>query len=98
MIEVELRIPDDIDTETVVGIVEAVCKSHTLVSTLKSTLATYPGSIHWHFKKSNQKGTLEITWWESEPRLWFKVSSGRTGEWIDEIIPALQEEIEKALL
>ena len=80
MLEVELQIPDSAESEAVLRIVEQVCASNELTCSLKGTLVSYPGSIHWHFKQGKQKGTLEITWWESEQRLWFKVASGRTSE------------------
>jgi hypothetical protein len=98
MIEVELQIPDSVEPEAVLRIVEQICASNELTCSLKGTLVSYPGSIHWHFKQGKQRGTLEITWWESEHRLWFKVASGRTSEWILKSIPQLKEQIEKLLL
>ncbi len=98
MIEVELQIPDSVETETVIRVVEQVCASRDLTCALKGTLVSYPESIHWHFKQGIQKGTLEVTWWESEHRLWFKVADGRSGIWIDERLPQLKEQIEKSLL
>jgi hypothetical protein len=98
MIEVELQIPDSVEPEAVIKIVEQVCVSNELTCGLKGTLVSYPGSIHWHFKRGTQKGTLEMTWWESEHRLWFKVATRRTSEWIVESIPELKEQIEKLLL
>ena len=44
-----------------------------------------------------QKGTLEITWWETKNRLWFKVAKGRTGDWMTESIAALKRKIEDSL-
>ena len=98
MIEVELQIPDSIEPEAVIRVIEHVCTSHNLTCTLKETLVRYPGSIHWHFKLGKQKGTLEITWWESRHRLWFKVANGRVGEWINENLLQLKEQIQKSLL
>jgi hypothetical protein len=69
MIEVELPIPDSVETEAVIRIVEQVCASHDLTCTLKGTLVSYRGSVHWHFKRGRQTGTLEVTWWESKHRL-----------------------------
>jgi len=97
MIEVELQIPADAKSDAVVKVVEQVCTANDLICALKGTLASYPGSTHWHLKKEREKGTLEITWWESENRLWFKVADGRVGKWIDEILPKLKKEIEKTL-
>lgn len=97
MIEIELSIPDGLNTKTAVRIVEDVCAANGLTCALKGTLASYPNSIHWHVKQGKQKGTLEITWWEREHRLWFKVARGRTNQWISESIPILKEQLEKAL-
>jgi hypothetical protein len=97
MIEVDLQIPSGVNGEQVVKVVEQVCTANELAWARKRTLASYPGCIHWHFKLGKQKGTLEITWWESEDRLWFKVARGRTGEWINKALPKLKKEIEVSL-
>lgn len=97
MIGLELQTPDHIDTDVVVRVVEHVCMDNLLICTLKGTLAGYPGSIHWHLKKGIQKGVLEITWWETEHCLWFKVSENRTGQWIEDSIPRLKQQIEASL-
>ncbi|HKY53682.1 MAG TPA: hypothetical protein VJM08_05210 [Anaerolineales bacterium] len=97
MIEVELQIPTDSKSDVVVKVVEQICAAHHLTCALKGTLASYPGCIHWHFKQDSHKGTLEITWWERENRLWFKVAKGRIGEWIDVLLPKLKKQIESSL-
>jgi len=98
MIEVELQLPDRVASEAVVRAVEQICASHDLTCTLKGTLIRYPDSVHWHFKRGREKGTLEVTWWGRQHRLWFKVADGRTAAWIDEHLPRLKEKIEKSLL
>lgn len=98
MIEVELQIPEDIKASALIGIVERVCIANGLFCSLKGTLVNYPGSIHWHFGKDKQKGTLEITWWETKKRLWFKVAKNRTSAWIEESISRLKDQIEKSLV
>jgi hypothetical protein len=98
MIEVELQISDRVEPEIVLRVVEQVCASNELTCSLKGTLVSYPGSVHWHFKQDKQRGILEITWWECEHRLWFKVASGRTSEWIMKRIPRWKEQIENLLL
>ena len=97
MVEVELQISDRADTDTLVRLVEQICTGNRLTCTLKGTLAKYPGSIHWHFKKDDQKGIVEITWWETAGRLWFKLAGNRRGDWIEDSIPVLKEQIEKLL-
>jgi hypothetical protein len=98
MIEVEVKIPAHALSAAIPRIVEQVCATEGLTLSLKGTLAKYPGSIHWHFKKGLAPGTLEITWWEKQKRLWFKVAAGRRGAWIDDSIVRMKEQIEQALL
>src|SRR5687768_9027869 len=97
MIEVHLQISDSLNPDRVIRLVERTCIAHGLTCTLKGTLAGYPGCVHWHFKKGRLKGILEITWWELERRLWFKVAQNRTGDWIKDSIPILKEQIEISL-
>ena len=97
MIEVELQIPANANDDSVVKVVEQVCSANGLICVARGTLVRYPGCIHWHYKQGKQKGTLEITWWESENRLWFKVAKVRIGEWMDEALPKLKQEIEVSL-
>ena len=97
MIELDIQIPENLNATILVEVIERVCVAHDLNCTLKGTLVSYPGSIHWPFKKGKQKGTLEITWWESKNRLWFKVSGGRTGKWTEESMLQIKEEIQKTL-
>lgn len=97
MIEVAIKIPANIKDGVVTKTIEQVCNDNNLICSLKGTLTTYPDCIHWHFKKDKQKGVLEITWWEREHRLWFKVADHRTNIWIEEILPKLKKKIEQAL-
>jgi hypothetical protein len=97
MVELDIETPKNINTNTLIDAIERVCHVHDLTCTLKGTLTKYPDSVHWHFKKGKQKGTLEITWWENKNRLWFKVADGRTGTWIKESMSKIKEEIQKAL-
>ena len=97
MIEVELQIPANASSEIVIEVVEQSCIANNLTRALKGTLASYPGCVHWHYRKARQKGTLEITWWEVKNRLWFKVAQGRRGDWIDETLPELKRQIENSL-
>ncbi len=49
----------------------------------RGSLGKYPGCIHWHCRVGGQPGTLEITWWPREQRLWLAVHSNRTAAWIE---------------
>ena len=48
-------------------------------------------------KKGREKGILEIRRWEKANRLWFKVADDRAGDWIEERVPILKEQIEGLL-
>jgi hypothetical protein len=97
MIEVEIQTPPTIGSDVLIRQVEQACADNELTLTLKGTLLTYPGCIHWHFKKHKQPGTLEITWWETKRRLWFKVADHRKETWIEEDLPVLKRKIEQVL-
>ncbi len=96
MLEIEVRVPSRV--HSVPQTIERLCSLEELEVSRKGTLAKYPGCVHWHLKKGRQPGTLELTWWERENRLWFKVAAGRTGAWIDETLRRLPGRIEQALL
>jgi hypothetical protein len=80
--------------ERMEAVIEEVCRESGLILKLKSSLAKYPGSVHWHFKKGTERGTLEITFWKKEKRAWFSVQSKRTGSWIPKTIRTLRKKIE----
>jgi hypothetical protein len=46
-------------------------------------LSKYSGSTHWHFTRPERPGTLEVTLWPREERLWVHYHSNRTGDgWV----------------
>src|SRR5205085_6947018 len=51
-------------------------------------LRSYPGATHWHIRRPDAKGTLELTYWPRAGRLWFAVHANRRAEWI---APAIGE-------
>jgi hypothetical protein len=58
----------------------AVADAGLLASRLE--LRGYPGATHWHIKRPGAKGTLELTYWPGQGRLWFAVHANRRAEWI----------------
>ena len=94
MREVTIHIANRHAADRIVELVESSCAALGLDRALKGTLKSYPGSIHWHYKKAKARGTLEITWWAAGPRLWIKVAAGRSAGWIEETIPILKERLE----
>ncbi|HEY4666521.1 MAG TPA: SET domain-containing protein-lysine N-methyltransferase [Anaerolineales bacterium] len=77
------------------SIIEQAAKSLGLVTAQVTTLSTFPGSIHWHFKQANGRGTLEATYWPDRRRAWLSVRPGREAEWIAPAIRALKRLVAK---
>ena len=89
MTEREFPVPADWAREEVAEQIEAILVASGLVVSLRGTLAKYPGCTHWHLKKHREKGTLEITWWPQQNRLWFKIATGRQADWMAEAMDRL---------
>lgn len=98
MVNYEVSVPLDADIKQVEQLIEACCAEEGLHITLKGTLSKYPGCIHYHYKKGTERGTLEITIWPKEHRIWFSVQAGRTADWIIESLSQLEEEVGKRLI
>ena len=64
---------------------------------MKGTLASYPGCVHWHYKKQREKGTLELTLLPGGRRIWASVHSGRKASWIETLLPRVRRDVELAL-
>lgn len=95
--EYELRVGADADLDQAAAVIEQCCARAGLRITLRGSLTAYPGCMHWHLKHGADKGTLEITLWPPQRRLWFKVTSNRNGSWIAAAIERLMSCIEGAL-
>lgn len=94
MFEIDVRLPDGAVLAALPDQIEEQCQAEGMISAMRGTLATYPGCIHWHFKRSGQPGTLEVTWWPKASRLWFKVADGRDGPWIKPAITRVKAAFE----
>ncbi len=102
MDNVDVTLPDNVDLDLVPQVVEDVCACVELDQTLKTTLKKFPGCLHWHFKRSQEKGILEVTWWpratdDQSSRLWLSVHGNRTADWIEQIKPQVKATIEERL-
>jgi hypothetical protein len=64
---------------------------------MKGSLAKYPDSIHWRYRKQDQKGTLELTLYIRKRRIWAKIQDGRKAPWINATLPSLRKAIEEQL-
>jgi len=97
MTETEITLPAKTTGTQIIRAVERVAKEQALTQTLKGTLLKYPGCVHWHYKKDKETGTLEITWWPQQKRLWIKVALNRQNPWIEGVIPHLKQSLEANL-
>ena len=97
MLEIEFAVPSDCDLAEAEKIVEHACSALGLKLVIKGSLASYPGSVHWHYKSHGDKGTLELTLFARRRRLWAKVQRGRRAPWIDAMLPKVQKGIELQL-
>ena len=91
MRDVEIPVPQDVDSSLVTDAIEHALAELGLTVTLRGSLKKFPNCIHWHAKNGQQSGTLEITYWPQERRAWFTVQNGRTADWIDAKIDFLQK-------
>ena len=94
MVELEVRLPSGADFVRTVDAVEACAARLRLLTRMKGTLAGFPGCVHWHFKRGRERGTLEVTWWPRERRLWLSVQAGRTAGWIEATAADLRAALE----
>jgi hypothetical protein len=97
MREVEFSVPPKCDLKLAERLIEDICARRGLQMAMKGSQSTFPGSIHWHYKRERQKGTLELTLFPAHRRLWAKVAEGRKAAWIDLELPRLRRELEKKL-
>ena len=97
MRDMSVPVARTVDFITMASVVEGSCDHLGLRQTMKATLRTYPGSVHWHYKWPGLSGTLEVTAWPEERRLWITVQDGRRARWIDEALPALTREMKRRL-
>jgi hypothetical protein len=66
--------------------VELATAAMGLQLTMKGTLKTLPANIHWHYKKPEHKGTLEITLLLSSHQLIVECKPSRWGDWVEEVL------------
>ena len=98
MFEIAFRVPAKfVQRRRAERIIEEIAKEHGLVLGMKGELAGFPGSIHWHYKKKDVSGTLELTLWPAEKKMWAQAQAGRKADWIFEELPSLRRSIEAAL-
>src|ERR1700678_542998 len=97
MEEYPIQIEPTFDAEQIEIAIERCSRGLGLSKTMRSTLAKYPGSVHWHFKKPLASGTLEVIYWPSGNRLWISVQQGRRADWLEESVPSMESCLQNAL-
>ena len=102
MREIDINLPELLHVDAVVPAVEGVASDASLQVTMKGTLKKFPGCVHWHFKRKNDPGILEMTWWYSDdenrsPRLWLSIHNNRNADWMLELMPILKRQLEAQL-
>ncbi len=79
-----------------VQLIEKLCSNEGLEQTVKTTLVSYPGSVHMHYRRERLPGTLEITFWPERARIWISVHDNRKGSWTQETAAKLGKIMERA--
>lgn len=97
MQEVEFKVPAKFDFAGAEALIESVCAAHGLDVAMKAAMASFPGSIHWHYKNKKEKGTLELTVFPRDRRIWAQVQSGRKAPWIEIFLPRVQKDMEREI-
>jgi hypothetical protein len=97
MREIDFAVPHTADLARAERLIEKICARPGVVLAMKGSPSSYPGCVHWHFQRQKQKGTLELTLFARDRRVWAQVQHGRKAPWIDEELPGLQLDIERAL-
>lgn len=69
------------DQDVISEEIEAIVTDFDLVISEKTTLSTKKGSVHWHIKKQDETGVLEITYWPKKARLWIDIHNNRRKTW-----------------
>jgi hypothetical protein len=97
MREVEFQIAPSARLTDVDSKIGSTCIAEGLLIGMKGTLASFPGSTHWHFKKPGERGTLEITFFPRDRRIWAQIQDGRRADWIDSCLERIRQTVEKKL-
>jgi hypothetical protein len=97
MREVEFQVPHSQHLIHADSAIESSCVAEGLQIGMKGTLASFPGSTHWHFKRPSQRGTLEITVFPRDRRIWAQIQAGRRADWIEPCLEKIKRAVEVKL-
>jgi hypothetical protein len=91
MQNIEIELPPKANLSKVEKTIEASLAAVGLEVSLRGTLKKFPGCTHWHAKSPGQSGTLELTLWPQQHRVWITIQNGRTADWITEKLPEIHK-------
>lgn len=77
--------------------VELFCAREGLSTTVKTTLKGVPGSVHWHFKKVAEPGTLEVTYSPLDSSLYISVHKNRRARWTTSYMKRFHDYFQKTV-
>lgn len=84
-----------LEEDSVWNEIEGIIKEYNLNMTLKTTLSTMKGSIHYHLKLGKLAGLLELTYWPLKKRLWVEIHHNRRSAWNLALIHPFSEALAK---
>jgi hypothetical protein len=94
---IEVAVSGEAGLSNAERIIEKCCSSEGLQVSVKTSLRMRGDNVHWHFKKGEEKGTLEVTLLREERRVLISVHDNRRGAWIGASIKRLKPAIERRL-
>lgn len=94
----EIPIAKSVPLARVAQLIEECALAEGLRTALRGTLAQYAGSIHWHFKKGKEAGTLEVTLLNRERRVELSVRANRAGPWTEATLERISAALGERLL
>ena len=97
MDDFEISLPLGTDDKGLERLSDETLEQSGLNVTLRDTLKQYPGCVHWHLKQGRQSGTLELTLWPQEHRVWFSVHRNRSAPWVEAVRERLYSVLQSRL-
>ncbi len=94
---IEIGLAETVSAVDVERALAVTCAEMGLRIGLKSTLASYPGSLHWHLTREDQRGTLEVTFVPQPTRMWIAVHANRQSSWTDEAVARFPVLLQRSL-
>ncbi|MCY0869856.1 MAG: hypothetical protein OWT27_04610 [Firmicutes bacterium] len=81
MLRYDLIAVDTCSEQTVSDALYHCASELSLVVSQTSTLATYPGSTHWHLRAKAPTGVVEVTHCPRSGRIWVACHENRRASW-----------------